>query len=134
MPGYNYYYLMPYFFFAFGVRFRRLKGDVVFISSNFPKLTTGNSLNHFISCAQNSLVELSISVTQSGWLSGMALLILIHIYLTMQLCFFLCVEVQRPSQQLFSHVGTEPTLPGYYQYFWGVKCLAQGHNTVEVGF
>ena len=25
---------------------------------------------HFISCAQNSLVELSISTTQSGWLSG----------------------------------------------------------------
>ena len=28
----------------------------------------------------------------------------------------------------------EPPLPGYYQYFLGVKCLAQGHNTVEVGF
>ena len=25
------------------------------------------------------------------------------------------------SQQFFSHVGTEPSLPGYYQYFWGVK-------------
>ena len=24
----------------------------------------------------------------------------------------------------------EPPLPGYYQYFWGLKiCLAQGHNT-----
>ena len=28
----------------------------------------------------------------------------------------------------------EPPLPGYYQYFWGVKCLAQGHNTAVVGF
>ena len=37
------------------------------------------------------------------------------------------------SQQFFSHVGTEPPLPGYYQYFQGVKCLVQGHNTAEVG-
>ena len=22
-----------------------------------------------------------------------------------------------------SHVETAPPLPGYYQYFWGVKCL-----------
>ena len=34
------------------------------------------------------------------------------------------------SQQFFSHVGTEPALRWYYQYFQGVKCLAQGHNTV----
>ena len=27
----------------------------------------------------------------------------------------------------------ESLLPGYCQYFLGVKCLAQGHNTVEVG-
>ena len=35
----------------------------------------------------------------------------------------------------FSHVGMEPPLPGYYQYFWGLKiCLAQGHNTAtQVG-
>ena len=25
---------------------------------------------------------------------------------------FVCVEVLRPSQQFFSHVGTEPPLPG----------------------
>ena len=25
---------------------------------------------------------------------------------------FVCVEALRPSQQFFSHVGTEPTLPG----------------------
>ena len=39
-----------------------------------------------------------------------------------------------PSGYLFSYVGTEPLLPGYYQYFRGVKCLALGHNTAEVGF
>ena len=42
---------------------------------------------------------------------------------------FVCVEALRPSQQFFSHVGTEPSLPGYYQYILGVKCLAKGHNT-----
>ena len=30
--------------------------------------------------------------------------------------------------------GRSQRLPGYYQYFQGVKCLAQGHNTAEVGF
>ena len=29
------------------------------------------------------------------------------------------VEALRPSQQFFSHVGTEPPLAGYYQYFFG---------------
>ena len=39
------------------------------------------------------------------------------------------VKAYRPSKQLFSHVGTEPSLPGYYQYFSGNKCVfAQGHN------
>ena len=34
----------------------------------------------------------------------------------------------------FSHVGTDPSLPGYYQYFSGSKYVfAQGHNTVELG-
>ena len=33
-----------------------------------------------------------------------------------------------------SLVGTEPSLPGYNQFFWEVKCLAQGHNTAEIGF
>ena len=34
----------------------------------------------------------------------------------------------------FSHVGTEQPLPGYmyYQYFGGVKCIVQGHNTAEL--
>ena len=26
---------------------------------------------------------------------------------------FVCYEVECPSQQFFSHVGTEPMLPGY---------------------
>ena len=30
-------------------------------------------------------------------------------------------DAQQPGEHLFSHVGTEPPLPGYYQYFffWG---------------
>ena len=28
-------------------------------------------------------------------------------------------DALRPGQQFFSHVGTEPPLPGYYQYFVG---------------
>ena len=40
------------------------------------------------------------------------------------------VKAYRPSK----HVRTEPSLPGYYQYFSGRKCVfAQGHNTAEVG-
>ena len=46
-------------------------------------------------------------------------------------CLGWCLTSQTKK---FSHEGTEPTLPGYYQYFRGVKCLAQGHNTAEVGF
>ena len=34
---------------------------------------------------------------------------------------FVCVEALRPSQQFFSHVGTD--LAGYYQYFLGGKCI-----------
>ena len=38
------------------------------------------------------------------------------------------------SQQFFSHVGTEPLPPGYYQYFSGSKCVfAHGHNMTDVG-
>ena len=50
----------------------------------------------------------------------------------LQMFVFVCVEALRPTQQFFSHVGAEPPHPGYYQYFRGVKCLAQGHNTEEV--
>ena len=45
----------------------------------------------------------------------------------------ICVEAKRPSQHFFSPVGTVPPLPGCYQHFRGEKCLAQGHNTAEVG-
>ena len=38
-------------------------------------------------------------------------------------CLFVWVEALHPSQQFFSHVGTEPPLPGYYQYFLGGKCI-----------
>ena len=40
-----------------------------------------------------------------------------------------------PSQHyFFSHVETEPPLPGHYQFFSGSKCVfAQEHNTAEVG-
>ena len=44
-----------------------------------------------------------------------------------------CFEVLRLSQQFLSHVGMEPPLPVYYQYFSGMKCLAQGHNMAEIG-
>ena len=38
------------------------------------------------------------------------------------------------SKQFFSHVGTQPSLPGYYQYFSWTKCVfAQGNNTALVG-
>ena len=36
---------------------------------------------------------------------------------------FVWVEALSPSQQFFSHVRTEPLLPGYYQYFFGGKCI-----------
>ena len=40
-----------------------------------------------------------------------------------------------PSKQFFSHVGTEPPLPGYYQYFWGlnVPCSRTQHGLTRVG-
>ena len=39
----------------------------------------------------------------------------------LSVCLFVWVETLRHSQQCFSHVGTEPPLPGYYQYFMGGK-------------
>ena len=50
------------------------------------------------------------------------------------LCLFGCVETKCPSQQFFNHVGMESPLLWYNQYFRGVKCLAQGYSTAEVGF
>ena len=51
-------------------------------------------------------------------------------------CLFVYLFVLRlnVSDNFFSLVGTVPLLHEYYQYFLGVKCLAQGHNTAEVGF
>ena len=45
------------------------------------------------------------------------------------LCFVLIV-VLRPGKQFFSHVETEPPIPGYYQYFWGVNvsCSRKQHT------
>ena len=34
-------------------------------------------------------------------------------------CLFVWAEALRPSQQFFSHVGTEPPLLGYYQCVFG---------------
>ena len=49
------------------------------------------------------------------WMTGKTL---------MFVCLFVCLfKALRPSQQFFSHVGTEPPLPGYYQYFLGGKCI-----------
>ena len=56
--------------------------------------------------------------------------ILLYLYIYMYLiCFFVVFfllvwnEALRPSQQFFSHVWTEPPLPGYYQCFLGGKCI-----------
>ena len=38
------------------------------------------------------------------------------------LCF-VWVEALGPSKKIFSHVGMEPPLPGYNQYFLGGKCI-----------
>ena len=40
------------------------------------------------------------------------------------------IEVLRPSQKFFSHVGTEPTLPRFNRFCRELMCLAQGHTTV----
>ena len=39
-------------------------------------------------------------------------------------------EALRPGKQFFSHVGTEPPLPGYYQYFWwvNISCSRTQHG------
>ena len=46
-------------------------------------------------------------------------------YPVLFVCLFVWVEALRPSQQSFSNVGTEPPLPGYYQYFCGrnISCV-----------
>ena len=47
---------------------------------------------------------------------------------------FVCVEALRPSQQIFQSCRDGATASWVInQYFRGVKCLAQGHNTAAVG-
>ena len=47
----------------------------------------------------------------------------IHLEKSWSVVLFVWVEALRPSQQFFSHVGMEPPLLGYYQYFLGGKCI-----------
>ena len=42
------------------------------------------------------------------------------------------VEALRPSQQFFSHVGTEPPLTGYHQYFLEGKCDPSEDRTPDL--
>ena len=57
------------------------------------------------------------------------MIIIIHMYTLLYaspvpfFCLFVCFEALRTSQQFFSHVGTEPIIPGcyMYQYFRGVN-------------
>ena len=46
---------------------------------------------------------------------------------------FVCFFAYRPCKHIFSHVGTEPTLPGNYQYFWGVNvsCSRTQHGDLS---
>ena len=37
-----------------------------------------------------------------------------------------------PGKQFFSHVGTEPPLPGYYQYFRGVRARTPDTMMVNI--
>ena len=46
---------------------------------------------------------------------------------------FVLIPVKCPGKQFFSHVGTEPPIPGYYQYFWGVKGLLLKETTHRPG-
>ena len=47
--------------------------------------------------------------------------------------FFVLIVVERPGKQFFSHVETEPPIPGYYQYFLGSKCLLLKETTHRPG-
>ena len=64
-------------------------------------------------------------------LKHMVILNLLHsIIHAITVILFVCTEAYHPRQQVFSQVGTEPTLPGFNQYFRELMCLAQGRNTV----
>ena len=42
------------------------------------------------------------------------------------------IDSKRPGKQFFSHVGTEPPLPGYHQYFWGVNVPCSRTEDIEI--
>ena len=42
---------------------------------------------------------------------------------------FVLIVVLRPGKQFFSHVETEPPIPGYYQYF---ECEIRFHPAGDV--
>ena len=63
----------------------------------------------------------SLTTTVALMLGEASSPLFIHNYITFLVLVW--VEALRPSQQFFSHVGTEPPLPGYYQYFLGGKCF-----------
>ena len=46
---------------------------------------------------------------------------------------FVLIVVLRPGKQFFSHVETEPHIPGYYQYFWGVNVSCSRKQTHRPG-
>ena len=67
----------------------------------------------------------------SGWLASIGAselpwpvtpVLIIHL-ITPKVCLFVLDEALRPSQQIFSHVGTDPLNPWYYQYFLVGKCI-----------
>ena len=47
-----------------------------------------------------------------------------------QVCLFCFDYGLTPDKQFFSHVETEPPIPGYYQYFWevNVSCSRKQHT------
>ena len=50
----------------------------------------------------------------------------------LSVCLFV-LWLKVPVNNVSVMSGMEPLLPGYYQYFLGIKCLAQGQNTAERG-
>ena len=54
----------------------------------------------------------------------------------MLICLFVCLCWGLTSQSTIFQSCRDGATASWviYQYFWGVKCLAQGHNTAAVGF
>ena len=73
---------------------------------------------------KNVQISLGIHYTCCDSLMAPFLLLLPRLYEPR--CEFVCLFGLRlyvPVNNFFSNVGTEPPLPGYYQYFWGGKCI-----------